>query len=93
MAAAPERYELHYQDETHLETTPYLCRVWHRRGSQPTLPAAGTNRRVTVFGSVEGLGRGRVEVVQARQDSVGFLRYLQALDERLQISWRTWQGV
>lgn len=27
VAQEPERYELHYQDETHLETNPYLCRV------------------------------------------------------------------
>jgi len=51
-------------------------------GQQPVLPAAGTNRRVTVFGSVEALGRGRVEVVQARPDSEGFARYLAALDAR-----------
>lgn len=82
MAAQPERYELHYEDETHLETNPYLGRVWHRIGQQPTLPAAGTNRRLTVFGSVEALGRGRVEVLQARQDSAGFARYLDALDAR-----------
>lgn len=80
MATAPERYELHYQDETHLETNPSLSRVWHRVGEQPTVPAAGTNRRLTVFGSVEALGRGRVEVLGARQDSVGFARYLAALD-------------
>lgn len=92
MAAAPERYELHHQDETHVETNPYLCRVWHRRGTQPTVPAVGTNRRVTVFGSVEVLGRGRVEVVQARQGSplgtAGFLRYLEALDERRRATGR-----
>ena len=82
MAAAPERYELHYEDETHLETNPSLGRVWHRVGTQPTVPAAGTNRRLTVFGSVEALGRGRVEVLQARQDSAGFARYLAALDAR-----------
>ena len=82
MAAAPERYELHHQDETHIETNPYLGRVWHRRGEQPTLPAAGTNRRLTVFGSVEVLGRGRVEVVCAGQDSTCFLRYRAALDAR-----------
>ena len=46
------------------------------------LPAAGTNRRLTVFGSVEALGRGRVEVLGARADSAGFLRYLAALDAR-----------
>jgi hypothetical protein len=82
VALAPERYELHYQDETHLDTNPYLARVWHRVGQQPTLPAAGTNRRLTVFGSVEARGRGRVEVLLARQDSAGFARYLAALEAR-----------
>lgn len=80
MQAQPERYELHYQDETHLDTNPYLSRVWHRVGEQPTVPAAGTNRRLTVFGSVEALGRSRIEVLQVRQDSAGFARYLAALD-------------
>lgn len=46
------------------------------------MPAAGTNRRLTVFGSVEALGRGRVEVVGVGQDSAAFARYLAALDER-----------
>ena len=82
MAADRERYELHYQDETHLETNPYLGRVWHRIGQQPTLPAAGTNRRRTVFGSVAAGGRGRVEVLGVRQDSAGFARYLAALEAR-----------
>ena len=82
MAAEPARYEMHYQDETHVETNPYLCKVWHRRGVQPTLPAAGTNRRVTVFGSVEALGRGRVEVLCAGQDSACFVLYLEALERR-----------
>lgn len=88
MRAEPERYELHHQDETHLETNPYLCRVWHRKGQQPTLPAAGTNRRVTAFGSVEILGRGRVEVVCAGQDAACFLFYLEALDARHQATGR-----
>ena len=51
-------------------------------GEQPTLPAAGTNRRVTVFGSVEAFGRGRVEVVCEGQNSACFLRYLRALERR-----------
>jgi transposase len=46
------------------------------------VPAVGTNRRVTVFGSVEAFGRGRVEVLQATQDSAAFARYLQALEGR-----------
>ncbi len=82
MRAQPECYELHFEDETHVDTNPHLSRVWHRVGRQSTVPAAGTNRRLTVFGSVETLGRGRVEVLQARQDSTGFARYLAALDAR-----------
>jgi DDE superfamily endonuclease len=80
--AEPERYELHFQDETHLETNPYLCRAWHRKGKQATLPGVGTNRRVTVFGSVEALGRGRIELVRAAQDTAGFVRYLELLETR-----------
>jgi hypothetical protein len=88
VAAHPALYELHYEDETHLDTNPYLARVWHRIGQQPTLPAAGTNRRLTVFGSVEAQGRGRVEVLQVRQDSAGFARYLAALDARHEATGR-----
>jgi DDE superfamily endonuclease len=73
---------LQHQDETHVDTNPYLCRLWHRRGQQPTLPAAGTNRRLTVFGSVDVFGRGRVEVLEADPSSVGFGRYLEAVDHR-----------
>ncbi len=82
MATDPDRYELHYEDETHVETNPYLSRVWHRRGEQPTVPAAGTNRRLTGFGSVAGFGRGRVEGVWAGQDSACVGRYLEALEAR-----------
>ncbi len=88
MRREPAKYELHYQDETHLETNPYLARTWHRKGKQPTLPAAGTNRRVTVFGSVEALGRGRIELVRAAQDSAGFGRYLELLEARHQTMQR-----
>jgi transposase len=82
VAQEPDHYEMHYQDETHIETNPYLAKVWHRRGVQPTIPAVGTNRRLTVFGSVEALGRGRVEVLCPAQDSAHFALYLQALDAR-----------
>jgi hypothetical protein len=82
VAAEPEQYAFHHEDATHVETAPYLARVWHRRGVQPTVPAAGTNRRLTVFGSVEVFGRGRLEVVCAGQDSAGFARYLAAWDAR-----------
>jgi DDE superfamily endonuclease len=78
----PDRYELHYEDETHVETNPHLSRIWHRVGEQPTVPAAGTNRRLTVFGSVEAQGRGRIELLTVQQDSAAFARYLAALDAR-----------
>jgi len=81
VAADLEQCELHHQDETHLDTNPYLCRMWHRRGQQAVLPAAGTTRRLTTFGSVEVFGRGRVEVLCADQSSAGFQLYLEALDQ------------
>ena len=84
----PEHYELPFQDETHLETNPYLCRTWHRKGQQPPLPGVGTNRRVTVFGSVEALGRGRIELVRAAQDTAGFVRYLELLEANHQAMQR-----
>jgi DDE superfamily endonuclease len=79
---------LHFEDETHLDTNPYLSRVWHRVGMQPMLPAAGTNRRLTVFGSVEARGRGRIELLTVQQDSAGFARYLAALDARHEATGR-----
>lgn len=54
----------------------------HRTGVQPLVPAVGTNRRVTVVGSVDVFGRGRVEVVGAGQASACFRQYLEALDQR-----------
>jgi transposase len=73
---------LHHEDETHLETNPHLARVWHRRGTQATIPAVGSNRRLTTFGSVEVFGRGRVEVLGADQTSASFLQYLAVLEAR-----------
>jgi transposase len=87
VASAPERYELHYQDETHVETNPYLAKQWQRIGMQRRIASVGVNRRVTVFGSKESRGRGRIEVVCGGQDSACFARYLAALDQ-----WHTAQG-
>jgi hypothetical protein len=44
------------------------------------LPGVGAKRRVTVFGSVEALGRGRIAVVRAAQDTAGFVRYLELVE-------------
>jgi transposase len=88
VGAALATAELHYQDETHLETNPHLTRVWHQIGVQPTVPAAGTNRRLTCFGSVEAFGRGRVEVLGAAQDSAAVVRYLEALEVRYRATGR-----
>jgi DDE superfamily endonuclease len=82
VAATPASAELHDEDETHVETNPYLQRLWHRRGTQPTLPAAGTNRRLACFGRVAANREGRVEVLCAQQDSAVFALYLQAMEAR-----------
>ena len=58
VSADPEHYELHHEDETHLETNPTLYRVWHRRGQQamqmawargcPPLPRYAPNGFLTI---------------------------------------------
>jgi transposase len=62
--------------------TPYLSRGWPRRGQPATLPGVGAKRRVTVtvVGSVEALGRGRLQLGRAAQDSAGFVRSLERLE-------------
>ncbi len=82
MASEPAQYERQYQDETHVETNPYLAKQWHRIGRQQRIASVGVNRRVTVFGSKESRGRGRVEVVCGGQDSACFAQYRAALDQR-----------
>jgi DDE superfamily endonuclease len=82
--AEPEKDELHFQDETHLETNPSWCPTWHRKGKQPTLPGVGTHRRVRVVGSVDLLRRARVERVRAAQESAGFVRSLALLEAHQQ---------
>jgi hypothetical protein len=77
----PARYELHYEDETHVETNPYLARQWHRIGQQQRIASVGINQRVTVFGSKERRRCGRIEVVCGGQDSTCFARYLAVLDQ------------
>jgi hypothetical protein len=72
VSAAPERYERHHEDETHRETNPYRSRVWQRRGKHATVPAVGTNRRLTCFGSVATQGQGRVAVLCAEQTAACF---------------------
>lgn len=89
MAAAPGQDELHVEDETHVETNPVRGQVWHRMGQQPVVPAAGTNRRLTVFGSTVLDNQGRIEVLTVRADSAGFLQYLDALDARHDATGRT----
>jgi len=88
VAGCPERYELHYQDETHGKTNPSLAKQWHRVGVQQRIASVGMNRRVTVFGSVEDGGRSRVEVVCGGQDSASFGQYLSALDQRHAVTQR-----
>jgi hypothetical protein len=80
--AHPDEHALHVEDEAHLGTNPHLSRVWHRAGRQPTLPAAGANRRLTVRGSVTADATARLELVTAARDAAAFARYLALLEAR-----------
>ena len=86
VAATPAVYEVHFGDETHVDTNPCLYRVWHRRGQQAITPAAGTNRRLSVIGSITTTGHDGIAVLTDRADSAAFGRYLAALDVRHEIT-------
>ena len=84
----PERCALQPPDATPWATKPSWGRVWQRVGVQPTVPAAGTKRRVTTCGSGEVFGRGRVEVLCATQDAAALRLSLEALDVRQEATGR-----
>lgn len=55
--------------------------MWGKVGRQPTVPSAGQNRRVPVFGALDGItGRMTVTLTERKRsaDFIGFLRLLLA---------------
>jgi transposase len=42
-----------YRDECHLHPHPHLAKVWQPRGAPTSIPAAGVDQRVTLFGALE----------------------------------------
>ena len=53
--------------------------MWGRVGRQPTVPSAGQNRRVPVFGALDGItGRMTISLTERKRSAefIGFLRLL-----------------
>ena len=68
-----------YVDECDLHTHPHLAKAWQRRGQPLSVPAAGEDRRIAVYGAVD-YASGRVLWHMApKKDGVGFAAFLEQL--------------
>src|SRR5262245_5880116 len=76
-ADSPEA--LIYQDEVEIHRHPTLCRMWARKGHQPSVPAPGQNEKRVVYGGVD-YATGRITyTIAASKSGANFLAFLIAL--------------
>jgi transposase len=68
-----------YQDEVEIHRHPTLCRMWARKGHQPSVPAPGQNEKRVVYGGVD-FATGRITyTIAASKSGANFLAFLIAL--------------
>lgn len=73
------RFELLYLDEYEVHLHPTLTKVWTLKGTRPVVPAAGTNQRLCVYGSLN-YRTGQVHyMIHPRKNSKRFAQFLSQL--------------
>ena len=75
-------FELIYIDESDIHLNPQLTKVWTVRGERVRVPAAGINRKVHVFGSLNYRTGRTTHIVRSRKRSVEFCEFLRDLLDR-----------
>lgn len=83
----PPNSVLLFEDESDVNLNPTIEKAWGRRGSQQKVPAAGKNRRRTVFATVAYHDHRVVHLVRERKCSDDFLVFLEHLTAAY--SWQT----
>ena len=68
-----------YLDECHLHTHPHQAKVWQRRGARQSVPAAGVDQRVTVFGALDYRTGQLVTEIAERASSATFQAFIASL--------------
>jgi transposase len=79
---APERYAFLFQDECEFHLNPGLARMWSPKGQQPTVPSAGQNRRVPVFGGLDARTGTMTFLVTKRKRGADFIEFVRLVLRR-----------
>lgn len=83
------RFVLIYADEAEFHLNPGLVAMWSKKGRQPTVPSAGQNRKVAVFGGINYATGRMVWHLAERKNQHQFLFFL----GKLLSSYRGWKVV
>ena len=70
-----------YLDECEVHLHPTLTKVWTLRGVRPVVPAAGTNRRLCVYGALNYRTGKSHYLVHPKKNAQQFCEFLQQLLE------------
>jgi len=72
---------LFYLDECEIHLHPTLTKVWTRRGIRPVIPAAGTNKRLCIYGALNYRTGQSHYMVHPKKNSRQFGEFLRQLVE------------
>jgi len=70
-----------YLDECEVHLHPALTKIWTLRGVRPVIPAAGTNRRVCVYGALNYRTGQSHYMVHPKKNGQQFCEFLRQLFE------------
>lgn len=71
-----------YLDESQLHTHPHLAKVWQRPGERQIIPAAGVDRRLTIFGALEYRSGTLTTMIAKRACSATFQVFVETVVNR-----------
>jgi len=74
-------FDLLFLDECEVHLHPTLTKVWIFRGQRAEVPAAGTNRRLCVYGALNWVSGQVHYLVDPRKNAAGFNTFLRQLLE------------
>jgi transposase len=66
-------------DECDLHTHPHLAKVWQRRGQPLSVPAAGEDERIAVYGALDYASGRVLSQTAASKDGGGFAAFLEQI--------------
>lgn len=71
-----------YGDECDRHTHPHLAKVWQRRGQPVSVPAAGSDKRIAVYGALDYASGEVLWRTAPAKDGTGFAAFLAQIGQR-----------